>query len=30
VDQDDDGEEQFKETWMDSPSHKRGMRSMKY
>ncbi|KAG9192511.1 hypothetical protein G6011_11245 [Alternaria panax] len=30
VDQDDDGEDRFKETWMDSPSHKRGMRSVKY
>ncbi|KAL1800070.1 hypothetical protein ACET3X_000412 [Alternaria dauci] len=30
VDQDGDGEERFKETWMDSPSHKRGTRGMKY
>jgi hypothetical protein len=30
VDQDDDGEDQFKESWMDSPSQKRGVRSMKY
>jgi hypothetical protein len=30
VDQDDDGEDRFKESWMDSPSQKRGVRSMRY
>ncbi|KAI4921644.1 hypothetical protein J4E90_000070 [Alternaria incomplexa] len=30
VDQDDDGEDRFKESWMDSPSHKKGVRSMRY
>jgi hypothetical protein len=30
VDQDDDGEDKFKESWMDSPSQKRGVRSMRY